>query len=350
MSHLPHRKEKDCLNCGSIVKGPFCQNCGQENIEPKESFWHLVVHFFNDITHFDGKFFTTMKSLMTRPGFLSKEYVKGRRASYINPIRMYLFTSFLFFLLFFSLNHLSEKDFENVKKPSPISNKISKNSATPLKDSTVNDSIRNNLNQKVLDDSSRIVEKDGEVKFVFFDYNNYKSQRQYDSLIKIGAVKDGWLKRNVIRKSLEVSDKYSNNEADLQMIYLNQLLHSFPQLLFISLPFVALILKIFYNRRKQFYYVGHAIFSLHLYIFIFIMMMVSVGIVQLKHASGFGKISLFNVLITLFIFVYLYKSMRVFYGQSRTKTLLKYFLLLFSLLFLFSFLTIAFAIFSIFKV
>lgn len=350
MSHLLRRKEKDCLNCGSIVRGPFCQNCGQENIEPKESFWHLVVHFFNDITHFDGKFFTTMKSLLTRPGFLSKEYVKGRRASYINPIRMYLFTSFIFFLLFFSLNHLSEKDFESVKKPSPVSNTISKNSSTTLNDSAINDSSRMNLNRNLMADSAGVSEKDGEVKFVFFDYNNYKSQRQYDSLIKIGEVKDGWLKRKVIRKSLEVSDKYGDNEADLQMIYLNQLLHSFPQLLFISLPFVAFILKLFYIRRKQFYYVGHAIFSVHLYIFIFIMMMVSMGIVQLQHASGLGKLSLFNVLITIFIFVYLYKSMRVFYGQSRVKTLVKYFLFLLSMFFLFSFLTIAFAIFSIFKV
>ena len=351
MSRHPHRKEKDCLNCGSIVQGPFCQNCGQENIEPKESFWHLVVHFFNDVTHFDGKFFTTMKRLLTRPGFLSKEYVRGRRASYINPIRMYLFTSFIFFLLFFSLNHFSEKDFENVKSPPENSSTISKAPLTSVNDTLSVDPGRRNLNQKLPADSAVVAEKNGEIKFEFFGpYGNYKNRKQYDSLVSIGKVKDGWFKRKTIARSLAIRDKYGDNEADLQQVYFNQLLHSFPQLLFISLPFMAFILKLFYYRRKQFYYVGHAIFSVHLYIFIFIMMFVSMGIVQLQHVAGLEKLSLINVLITLFIFFYLYKSMRVFYGQSRVKTLVKYFLFLLSMFFLFSFLTIAFAFFSIFKI
>ena len=37
MSHLPERKEKDCLNCGTTVFGKYCHVCGQENLEPKES-------------------------------------------------------------------------------------------------------------------------------------------------------------------------------------------------------------------------------------------------------------------------------------------------------------------------
>lgn len=83
--------------------GRYCQNCGQENLEPKETFLHLVTHFVNDVTHFDGKFFSTLKLLLFRPGFLSKEYVKGRRMSYLHPIRMYVFTSALFFIIFFSV-------------------------------------------------------------------------------------------------------------------------------------------------------------------------------------------------------------------------------------------------------
>ncbi|RYY15778.1 MAG: DUF3667 domain-containing protein, partial [Chitinophagaceae bacterium] len=89
MSHSKERSEKDCLNCGTIVQGRFCQVCGQENIEPKETLWGLVSHFFQDITHFDGKFFSTGKLLIRRPGFLPKEYISGRRARYLHPIRMY---------------------------------------------------------------------------------------------------------------------------------------------------------------------------------------------------------------------------------------------------------------------
>src|SRR6202012_4343239 len=86
----------------------YCHVCGQENLEPKETVWHLVQHFFNDITHFDGKFFSTVKYLLRKPGFLSREYMLGRRVTYLNPIRMYVFTSAIFFIILFSLKKPEE--------------------------------------------------------------------------------------------------------------------------------------------------------------------------------------------------------------------------------------------------
>jgi hypothetical protein len=80
----------------------FCTHCGQENLEPKESVGHLVRHFFEDITHFDGKFFVTLKDLIVRPGFLTREYVAGKRMTYLNPIRMYIFISAIFFIALFA--------------------------------------------------------------------------------------------------------------------------------------------------------------------------------------------------------------------------------------------------------
>jgi hypothetical protein len=108
VSHSKERHEKICLNCNAELTGRYCQVCGQENIEPKESVWGLVSHFFYDITHFDGKFFSTTKYLITKPGFLPREYIKGRRASYLHPIRMYVFSSAIFFLIFFSLYNPKE--------------------------------------------------------------------------------------------------------------------------------------------------------------------------------------------------------------------------------------------------
>ncbi|MEX1202223.1 MAG: DUF3667 domain-containing protein [Ferruginibacter sp.] len=103
MSQLRERKQKNCLNCNAEVHGKYCHVCGQENLEPSETLWQLSTHFFNDITHFDGKFFGTLGLLLTRPGFLSAEYKMGRRNSYLNPVRMYIFTSFIFFFIFFLL-------------------------------------------------------------------------------------------------------------------------------------------------------------------------------------------------------------------------------------------------------
>ena len=64
MSHLKERIEKDCLNCGTLVQGRFCQLCGQENVEVKESFFQLIKHFLADLTHFDGKLWKTLQLLL----------------------------------------------------------------------------------------------------------------------------------------------------------------------------------------------------------------------------------------------------------------------------------------------
>ena len=93
MSHLKERKEKNCLNCGETVVGKFCHHCGQENVEVKESFGHLIMHFFQDLTHFDGKLWKTLKLLLFKPAKLTQLYMDGQRANYIHPIRMYLFIS-----------------------------------------------------------------------------------------------------------------------------------------------------------------------------------------------------------------------------------------------------------------
>ena len=102
MKHTNLRHDKTCLNCGTAVPERFCSHCGQENTEPKESFGHLLGHFFADVTHYDSQLFSTLKYLILKPGFLTKQYNAGKRLSYLNPIRMYIFISAVFFLVMFS--------------------------------------------------------------------------------------------------------------------------------------------------------------------------------------------------------------------------------------------------------
>lgn len=99
MSHLPERKEKRCLNCNAALHGRFCHVCGQQNIEPREGFWNMLTHFLFDLFHFDGKFFSTIKLLLFKPGYLSQEHLRGRKADYLHPIRMYIFTSAFFIII-----------------------------------------------------------------------------------------------------------------------------------------------------------------------------------------------------------------------------------------------------------
>jgi Protein of unknown function (DUF3667) len=91
-----YREETNCLNCGAEVTGRFCPECGQENVDSHESFFHLVGHYTADFFHFESKIPRSVIPLLTKPGFLTKEYWEGRRIRYIHPLRLYLFVSVLF--------------------------------------------------------------------------------------------------------------------------------------------------------------------------------------------------------------------------------------------------------------
>ena len=322
LSHLPQRKEKKCLNCDTPVFGRFCHICGQQNIEPKETVWHLVTHFFNDITHFDGKFFTSLKHLILKPGFLSKEYMLGKRASYLNPIRMYIFTSALFFLIFFSLFKIDEKSLNsNISFGGKTLDEIAIMDSTTLSEFTKKKNKGKPLSLKEIQ-----LRKDS--GFMQIGPGNYRTKKEYDSVLKNGIKKHNWLERQLVYKNIELKEKYSSNPNSFVPDFLQKFLHSLPQMLFVLLPLFAMILKLVYIRKKEFYYVDHIIFTIHFYIFTFLAMLVIFGIGKLKDQLEWAWLSYLSAIFIISIFFYFYKALRNFYKQRRAKTVIKYFILL----------------------
>lgn len=318
MSHLKERSEKKCLNCNAVIHGKYCHVCGQENLEPEESVWHLVTHFFNDITHFDGKFFSTLKYLILKPGFLSREYKAGRRASYLNPIRMYIFSSAIFFLIFFSITH--ETDIIKTSYSGKSADEIAKMDSITFRNFTAK---MNDGKPMSREEFQQYMNKNGGIHF---SNGDFQTRQEYDSLIKIGKVKDNWFERQLAFKQIEMKEKYNNDQKLISRAFVSNLLHSFPQMLFISLPLFALILKLLYFRRKEFYYTSHAIFGIHLYVFVFIMLLLIIGFQQLQHNFDWALFNYLIALVILYIFYYQYKSLRNFYQQRRVKTILKFLL------------------------
>jgi hypothetical protein len=405
LSHLRERNQKNCLNCNAEVHGKYCHVCGQENLETTESLWHLITHFFNDITHFDGKFFSTLRLLLSRPGFLSSEYKIGRRQHYLNPVRMYVFSSFVFFFVFFSVVEPDENLFEgsvnneSIEDIASLNTEEYKNFVELINNSNsrrleqfsaaiypaagnnrqvllrYTDSVRNatintmpklqltriaNLpadeyhtlmeiafemdssefshfsksmydnqviskNQfKRLLDSIRIA---GRTKILMGD-TVYKDRASYDSLIKVGAVKDNWLERKLRYREFEINDKYGNEKSDLWKHIIELALHYFPQLLFVSLPLFAFVLYVLYQRNRSYTIVNHGIYSVHLYITYFIALLLLLFSYKLQAAFDVAGLNWFNRFIIFYLLWYEYKAMRHFYGQRRAKTIFKFLLAL----------------------
>lgn len=348
MSHLKERAEKICLNCGTQLTGPFCHICGQENIEPKETVWHLFTHFFNDITHFDGKFFDTLGLLIRKPGFLPRQYMLGKRASYLNPIRMYIFTSAIFFFIFFSVFHFTDKvGTVNVGIGSKTLEELRSLSPDSLRKFTARENhgkpvSREDL-EKYIDSSKNNMPLD-------ITNERYISKQQYDSIIKNSISKPNWLHRKLIYREIEINEKYHNNVSEYLGSVSSTFMHYFPQLLFVSLPIFALILKLLYRRRKDYYYVSHGIFSIHFYIFVFIAMMLALCFTELEHALQWKWLLFVRSMLFFVILFYLYKAMRNFYQQRRAKTIFKFLLLYFASGFMMIFLFIVFILFSFMKI
>lgn len=368
MSHRPQRKEKNCLNCGTFVTGKYCQQCGQENVEPKDTVFGLIQHFVYDMTHFDGMFFSTLKLLLFRPGMLTKKYVEGKRASYLNPIKMYVFTSAVFFIIFFTflnpvkaikddsatakLNELREtrEDLIQTRDSSyDIINKPAMDRAIQQTDSSIaslallaEEEERNGEGTKRLKDSilvktprigitidsgnlrSRATGGTGFLEGLTF--RNVQAYQAYQHQLP-DSLKDKTLKKAIVYRMIKIKGQGDEDRLEPVRAYLDRFFHAFPQLLFVSLPIVAFILKLLYLRRKQFLYVDHVIFTVHLFCaaFIFILLM-ALGS-KLRTATGWGLMGFINMVLVLLIYFYEYKALRNFYGQGRLKTIAKFLLL-----------------------
>jgi len=323
MSHLHERKEKVCLNCGAELYDRYCHKCGQENVEPKENFLHLTRHFLEDVTHFDGKFFTTIKALVLKPGYLTAEYIRGRRASYINPIRLYLFISAIFFLALISV--FTNNDAHEKLPPSKIARLDS--AMTQLKEAQVG------LTEGLNEEDSATVSKALKSNQMVINYNDsdaflpQQTVAEYDSLQNAlpKNKKDGWLKHYISRRMIASRQLSHEHPEEWKHKLKESLFHSLPYMLFLSLPLIALLMKLLYIRRREFFYVSHIIFLLHYYCLVF----VAIFIVNVLHKWCGQAGSILAPFVTLGYFIYLYAAMLRFYKQGWFKTLVKYFILIF---------------------
>lgn len=277
MSHKVYRQEKTCLNCGAYVEKKFCPECGQENIETRENFFHLVGHFVSDYLHFDSKFFRSLIPLFTKPGFLTKEYWEGRRTQYIHPLRLFFFITIIFMVvssLFF-------------KKFGP---EMKRRMIVPDKGlSAVDSSVWNSP------DTTRIIFKNETITVAKLRELKQTDDRQFRKL-----------------------------NSGIDVVFTN-----FKYVTFFLLPIYALIFMLLQYRRRLFY-VDHLVYTMHLQCFVYCAFTV-MWMIPLLVPQTFEFIRSASLLAVL---TYLVVSFRYLYRQSWGKTIFKSFVATFALFFI----------------
>jgi hypothetical protein len=284
------RKSVVCSNCGYTFEGidNYCPNCGQENHSHHAPFRHLFLELIGGFTHFDTKFFTTAKALLLHPGKLTSEYILDRRARSVAPLRLYVFVSFIFFfVLSLSPKHDSSKSL--VASQTSAADTGKGNIRISLfSEGIVRDSFPNPLKGR------RDV-----------------TEETVDSLVEANAKTSSWLSKLLLKQGVE---------QDLGMITKSEIEHAFMKnigfSLFILMPLFALLLKLFYIRKKRLY-IEHLVFSLHFHSFNFILLTI---------ATLFLKAGLSDVVFALaflIIPVYCIIAMKNVYGGGWLVTTVK---------------------------
>ncbi len=330
MAHKnPLRKDKTCLNCNYVVAERFCPNCGQENIETRKTFHHLFLHFFEDLTHYENAFWKTIKNLILKPSSLTKEYLSGKRMSYLAPVRLYIFISFItFFLITIFPN--GEDDFVkinngNVKKEIHKKDNNKKLSAEELKIIALKE--KGILSQKESDSLRKYIKESknketiGKV-FVAFGYHSVK---QMDSIRAIHSNEINDFVYWINKKAFTVF--HHNTKEQIIEKAKESAIHNLPKVLLIYMPLFAFFLWLFHNK-KRWYYFDHGIFTLHYFSFLLIIILLL--FLSKKLFLCLGDYPIMESIQSVIRFVgfswmvyYFFPAHHRFYGETRVISFIK---------------------------
>lgn len=327
-----------CLNCEQPLElaEKYCSNCGQLNSTKKLAFDDFFNEFFAGIFAYDSRLRRTLKSLILRPGKISRDYIEGKRMRYANPFRFYLSASIIFFIIWSStkefggitpenspadeIENLSEEELEKLRQDLKTVPSIA---ASPVNVDSLITNQRENasktfkdfyISQEGLDSLglASSLQKQYQLYDHFHDETGVvQSAAALDSLNHTVSTYNEW----VYKKTVDVNILEKNPQ-----LFLDYFINKLPFIIFFYLPIFALFIWLLYVRRP-FNYMEHLIFAFHVQTTFFVVMGFALLLDIIFDTSYFS-----GIIILLFLF-YLYKAMRRFYRQRRFKTIVKFILL-----------------------
>ncbi|WP_459210633.1 DUF3667 domain-containing protein [Aquimarina rhabdastrellae] len=342
---LAKYRSNECLNCGVPldVIDKYCHHCGQLNTTKKLAFSDLFNEFLASIFSYDSRLSHTMAAMLFKPGKISKDYIEGKRATYVNPFRFFLSISVIFFIIngFFidfdtmsstlnkGINQFKGQDTiitsairDDLKKQFAAQDELNFNLIDSLviaprlekhKTKKTPDSIY--LSEQQLDTMSlfNATSKRWEI------YDNYYNETgEISAVIALKELKHNntWFNRYIYKRTLK-----TENLNDSPMELFKYLFNKLPFIIFFFLPLFAMAIWFIYIRRS-YTYMEHLVFTFHTQTMFFIMLGIAILIDQIIGDS----VTAITLTFALFL-LYLYKAMRKFYNQSRTKTIIKFVIL-----------------------
>ena len=322
-----------CPNCGAGRPSAFCGYCGQNNRDYSVSLWSVLKDAIGEMFELDGRVIRSLKTIVRYPGQLSLAFAENRRASFVNPFRLFMFTTIFWFFLFGITfptpdgrptvvdSHDWEEQRETQLRRGSLRIDVDIGSERPERsESEINAGLEvlrtrleGNRAQKLDDllaaDSSS--QRLGPIRGIARLFN-----KQPDLPI--------WLQR-----------LFANVAVDLvysPQVLVNELIDNLPLMMVVLLPWYAVLLMVFFGRAGR-RFIHHLVFAIHVHSFSFIVltiMLLTPGSVRPEDESFWLQAwDIFDQLVFLSLIVHTYFAFRRFYGQGHLKTLTKCFSLAF---------------------
>jgi hypothetical protein len=299
-----------CANCHAGLTGEYCAACGQRHEPHVHSVRHFAGEAFESISHADSRLWRTLAYLLFRPGFLTREFFRGKRVSYLPPFRLYLVISVLFFLVI----------------GTPENGSAVIDTGTPAERSAALEAAAEELEGHKIAESLRKRAEEEAAKAKEpkpFEAPKPPGLQRANAVTEFckefeGPVpEDNERYAGVQRMCAKIKE---DSGADL----LRSVVQNIPRAMFVFLPLLALVMKLMYWRPKR-YYVEHLLFLIHNHAFVFLvlgLLALAGRVPVVKEYMGWPSLAAW-----IYMGWYMYRGMRNVYGQSRGRTVAKYFAL-----------------------
>jgi hypothetical protein len=271
-----------CLSCGTVVEGRHCAQCGQAADAHVLSMKEVMGDVTHSLLHLDSRVWRTLRLLVRRPGELTREFIAGRHQLYIPPFRLYLAISIIYFAL---SALLPESGLLDVDAPVILDDK--------------SETVAEGVSQEDID---KALEADSSCKVsIFGDTPNSTD-----------------FERTLSRACEQV-------KRDGGKLLAERFAATAPKLMFLFLPLMAGVALLFYWRPRRLY-AEHLVVFLHNHAFTFLVLAVTAILNEIAELEFPLSGVLYFVMFLLWCWLpyYVYRSMRVVYGNGRALTLLKF--------------------------
>ena len=268
-----------CLNCGTPLSGPFCAGCGQRDIPPYPSVRELAVDAVSEFSGWDGRLASTLRALVRHPGLLTHEFLEGRRVRYISPLRLYLMSSLVYFLIAAAAPDIRLQSGKTLFLGAKVGASRTEKSASSSRAERVGNAASASLEGKALLSPA---ERDSALKDID------RAPALMRPFLRRAVQDPGGIKRGILT--------------------------TMPRMLFALLPIFAGIVALFYRGRK---YPEHLYFAIHLHAFTFLALALAE---LLKFTQSEVLVQLGSLIGVVWLPIYAVLAFRRVYGGSYVRT------------------------------